>query len=250
MTEIKKESPNDLVKMNDRLVEILSPESGYFGRIFTWGQRSTAYEHIGYILTEDFLPTLQKMSIGQEKSLAKTMNYFWVHSHALKYLLGTYVERKNDRLYCEIVWSQFMIVIMFGMLEIVAKGDETSLYRKEEKIKKFLEDNLSQDFKDKISERYFIEDGSKYKEREQNFGNVIDHLWSEVRSGFIHDASMQSISLEWQRFEGLGTRDNPMTIRSLVPVQEFLQMAWQSILHSYGYNGSLELPKWNKKVGK
>ncbi|OGZ34109.1 MAG: hypothetical protein A3I88_03260 [Candidatus Portnoybacteria bacterium RIFCSPLOWO2_12_FULL_39_9] len=29
---------NDLVKINRKLLELLCPERGYFGRVFTWGK--------------------------------------------------------------------------------------------------------------------------------------------------------------------------------------------------------------------
>jgi len=66
-------------------------------------------------------------------------------------------------------------------------------------------------------------------------------LWSQIRSGFIHDAGIEAIGLEWITIEGSGTKDNPIKLKQNVPIQEFLRMTWQAILNSYGYKGSLEL---------
>ena len=64
---------NDLEKLNQSLAKMLGEESGFFGRVFTWGQRPTTYEYIGYELTEDFSPTLKAMSKEQEKNLVEVM---------------------------------------------------------------------------------------------------------------------------------------------------------------------------------
>ncbi|MBI5530233.1 MAG: hypothetical protein HY918_01905 [Candidatus Doudnabacteria bacterium] len=45
-------------KINRKLIEVLSPESGYFGRVHSWGQEQQKYIQIGYELSEEFLPTL------------------------------------------------------------------------------------------------------------------------------------------------------------------------------------------------
>jgi len=67
-------------KINAKLLEILSKEKGYFGRIYTWGQRPTDYEYIGYELTEDFTLTLNTMTEIQIKNLVSIINYFEIHS--------------------------------------------------------------------------------------------------------------------------------------------------------------------------
>ena len=53
---------DELLKINQKLIEILSQESGYFGRVDTWGQMSTKYEYIGYELDTEFSLTLQTRS--------------------------------------------------------------------------------------------------------------------------------------------------------------------------------------------
>lgn len=62
---------SDLEKINKKLVEVLGPERGYLGRIFTWGQKPTEYEFIGYELTGDFSNTLKNMSDEQKKALLR-----------------------------------------------------------------------------------------------------------------------------------------------------------------------------------
>lgn len=236
---------NNLKKLNDSLVKMLGEESGFFGRVFTWGQRPTAYEYIGYELTEDFLPTLKAMSADQERNLADVMVYFEWHALPLKKLLEI-SEKENIKLYYEITWSQFMIVIMFGMLEIAVKGKRGKrLGNKLKNIKEFLSVNLPKEKKDDIVKRYYVDEIFKYK-KINNFSDVVDHLWYRVRSGFIHDGGVESRGLEWHTLDGIGTKDEPITMKSNVPVQELLQITWQAILTSYGYKGSLKLPNYKR----
>ncbi len=240
---------NDLDATKEKLIEILSQEKGYFGRVRTWGQRPTEYEYIGYELTEDFLPTLQKISDEQRKNLVMIMYYFEMHVHPLRDLLETKQKNQLDKLYSEIAWSHFMTVVMFGMLEIAVKGERgVWLGEKGKKIKKFLQDNLSDKIKEDIAERYKVDKIFDYKKEVKSFSDVIDHMWSQIRSGFIHDAGIESKGLEWNTFEGIGTKENPITIRSDVPIQEWLQITWQAILNSYGYKGLLKLPKYKRNT--
>jgi len=238
---------NDLEKINRKLVEILSQEKGYFGRVFTWGQGPAEYEYIGYEFTEDFFSTLQKMSGDQRENLIRIINYFEIYALPLKNLLVTSEKEQLYRFNYETAWSHFMTVIMFGMLEIAVKGKRGYfLNKKREKIKNFLEINLPREIKVSIAERYSIEEIFEYKKKIQNFSDVVDHLWDQIRSGFIHDVGIESRGLEWHWPEGIGTKDSPITFKSDVPMQELLQITWQAILNSYGYKGVLKLPKIKK----
>lgn len=235
-------------EVNKKLVEILSKEKGYFGCVYTWGQRPTEYEFIGYELTENFLPILKNMPDEQVMNLKRIMIYFEIHAIALKELLIAKTRDKFSGLYYEIAWSHFMIVIMFGMLEIATKNKykEVKMGEKKEKIKKFLEENLSEEIRDKVAKDYKVDDIYNYQKNIEKFSDVFDHLWHQIRSGFIHDASMESRGLEWGELEGIGTKDDPITFRKNVPVQDLLRITWQAILNSYGYKGLIELPKYSK----
>ncbi len=245
---------NDLVEINQKLVEILSPERGYFGRIYTFGLRPTAYEYIGYVLTKDFSLALQGMPEDQRKNLCTIMNYFEIHALPLKNLLIVGEKEQFYGLYYEIAWSHFMIVVMFGMIEAavkIQKGAKLNKYggldNKVIQIKDFLENNLEKKVKENIAKRYCVDEIFNHKEEIKSFSDVIDHLWVQIRSGFIHDAGIESKGLEWHKIEGYGTKNNPLTLKSDVPVQELLQITWQAILKSCGYNGVLELPKHKKR---
>jgi len=238
---------DDLNKINRILVETLSQEKGYFGRVFAWGNGPTEYKYIGYELSEDFLSTLQKMSNDQKENLVRIINYFNIYAVPLKNLLTTSEKEQLYRFNYETAWSHFMTVIMFGMLEIAVKGKRGYfLNRKREKIKNFLEINLPKEIKESIAERYHVEEIFKYKKKIENFSDVVDHLWDQIRSGFIHDVGIEARGLEWGWLEGIGTKENPITLKSDVPMQELLQITWQAILNSYSYKGILELPKLKK----
>jgi len=150
------------------------------------------------------------------------------------------------KFYSEIAWSHFATVVMFGMLEVAVKGQKGLwLKKKGEKIKKFLEDNLPQDVKDDVVRRYSTEDLFKHP-KHQTFGEVIDHLWGNVRGGFVHDVGLESKGLEYGTLIGMGTKDDPIRTKTDVPMPEWLQLTWQAILNSYGYKGKLEHPKLNR----
>ena len=240
---------DDLREIENKLIEILSPAKGYFGRVHTWGQRPAKYEYIGYKLTKDFYLTLQKMSEEQHKNLKLIMTYFELHARPLKYLLDTNQKNEIDNFCSEIAWSHFMTVIMFGMLEVAvkktncAKLNNRGFLIKNKSIKCFLNVNLPKKVKKKITERYSVEKIFNYGKKIKNFPDVIDHLWCQIRSSFIHDAGIEARGLEWTTIEGSGTKDNPISLKQDVPMQDFLQMTWQAILNSYGYKGYLELPR-------
>ncbi len=238
---------DSLVKINQKLIEVLSKEKGYFGRVYTWGQLPTKYEYIGYELNSDFLPTLQKMSEEQRKNLVKIINYFDIHASSLKKMLDSDKKESPYDFYSEWAWSHFMTIVMFGMLEVAVKitncaryKDNNNLYlKKYESIKNFLEMFLSQKIREDITKTYKTEDGAILS----SFSEVIKHLWDEIRSGFIHEAGVHYKGLEWNTLKGLGSEENPITIEIDVPMQELIQITWQAILNSYGYTGSLSLPK-------
>jgi len=235
-------------EINQKLLELISPERGYFGRVFTWGQRPTEYEFIGYELSEDFFPTLKNMSKAQRKNLIDIMNYFEIHAHPLRNLINIRQEHQLYKFYSEIAWSHFMTVVMFGMLEIAVKGRRgVELKNKGSKIKSFLEENLSKETKKSIVERYSIEEISDYKKEIKSFSDVINHLWHQIRCGFIHDAGIESKGLEYGTLIGMETKNDPIRTKNDVPMPEWLQVTWQAILNSYGYNGSLNLPEYKKE---
>jgi hypothetical protein len=234
----------EIKKISQKLIEVLSQERGYFGRVATWGQGPTKYEYIGYELTEDFLSVLENLPDEKRKNFVMILTHFEIHAHPLKSLLTSAEEQSFYKLYFEISWSQFMTVVMFGMLELAIKGKRRGrLELKRERIVRFLEDNLPTETKNDIAKRYKIEKIFKYKKEIKTFSDAINHLWFEVRSGFIHDGGIESRGMEWTNLEGIGSKENPLTFSSDVPMQELLQITWQAILNSFGYKGLLKLPK-------
>lgn len=234
-------------KINQHLKDILGPDKGYFGRVSTWGQMLNEYEQIGFVPTEDFGPMLSSMTDEQQKNLVMIMTYFEIHAHPLKNLLNAEKSEQLYKLYSEIAWSHFATVVMFGMLEVAVKGQKGLwLERKGEKIKKFLDDNLPQKTKDDVVRRYSTEDIFKHA-KHQTFGEVIDHLWGNVRGGFVHDVGPESKGLEYHSLVGIGTKEEPISFKSDVPMPEWLQLTWQAILNSYGYTGKLEHPEIDRR---
>ena len=231
---------------NKKLIEILSKEKGYFGRVNTWRQSPTEYEYVGYELDTDFSQTLQSMSENQRKNLSRIINYFEIHVNPLKKMLDGDTNKTLYGLYSEWAWSHFMTVVMFGMLEFAvklipcAKYDSKGYLRKYVSTKSFMETYLSEDVRNDIVKRYKTETGNKLN----SFAEVIDHLWHEIRSGFIHEAGIHSKGLEWGTLKGMGTQKDPITIETDIPIQELMQITWQAILNSYGYKGLLKLPKY------
>ena len=225
---------------------MLGPEKGYFGRIpiVVVGQRTNEYEQIGFVPTEDFESMLSSITDEQRKNLVTIMTYFEMYARPLKNLLNANEPELLHQFYSEIAWSHFVTVVMFGMLEVVVKGQKgVRLQQKEAKIKKFLEDNLPQSTKDDVVNRYSTEEMFNHKQI-ASFDEVVGHLWRHVRCGFVHDLGLESKGFEYTTFGGgLGTREDPIKVKSDVPMQEWLQLTWQAILNSYGYKGKLEYPK-------
>jgi len=239
--------------INKKIIELLSEESGLFGHVDTLGQRPDPYEYIGYELSTDFLPTLEKMSEIQKKNLNTIMIYFQIHAQPLKAILQAVQLNKKgyDTMFFELAWSHFMTIVMFGMLEVAVKITSSATYnsrghlQKHQSIKVFLEKNLPQATKDDVVKRYSVQTFFSTPKKFTKFSEIIDHLWSEIRSGFIHEAGIESKGLAWHRFDGgIGTEADPIKINSDVPMPEWLQITWQAILNSYGYKGSLELTRY------
>lgn len=238
----EQDTEDDTDEVFQRLKETLGSEKGYFGRVYTYGQRPTKFEYIGYMLEDDFLEILKNMDKDQQTNLKDILNYFEAHSAQLKKILLNTQDDIVDEFFSEIAWSHFMMVIMFGMLEIAVKGKRgIGLNEKGKKITNFLEKNLTEEYKKNITKRYIGSDEKTFNK----FCDVIDDLWSKIRSGFIHDGlTINKIPLEWTITKGEGTKNNPITFQQVVPMQELLQMTWQSVLHSYGYKGELKLPNF------
>lgn len=233
-------------KINKYLINILGLEKGYFGCVHIWGlgQKPNEYKQIGFVPTEDFEPMLASMTEEQRKNLVRIITYFEIHARPLKNLLNA---NDPEQLYTEIAWSHFATVVMFGMLEVAVKGQKGIwLENKGSRIKKFLEDNLPQETKDDVVRRYSTEEIFNHK-KVAKFGEVIDHLWRHVRSGFVHDVGVEYKGLDYGTLIGMGTRDDPIRAKTDVPMPEWLQLTWQAILNSYGYTGKLEQPKLNSR---
>ncbi|MDZ4299867.1 MAG: hypothetical protein U1A26_03020, partial [Candidatus Sungbacteria bacterium] len=239
---------DNVQKINQHLRDILGVEKGYFGRISTWGQRPNEYKQIGFVPTEDFEPILSSMTDEQRKNLVMIMTYFEIHARPLKNLLNAHESEQLYKLYSEIAWSHFATVVMFGMLEAATKGKKGLWLRgKGAKIKKFLEDNLPQETKDSVVRQYSTEQIFNHK-KHGTFGEVIDHLWGNVRGDFVHDIGLESKGLEYGTLIGMGTKDDPIRNKTDVPMPEWLRLTWQAILNSYGYKGKLEHPKLNRTI--
>jgi hypothetical protein len=239
----------NLERIENKLIDVLSSDKGYFGRVDTWGQRPNKYEYIGYILDTNFMPVLESLPEEKIKCLVRIINYFEIHANPLKkMIIGGGKENLYD-FYSDWAWSHFMTVIIFGMLEVAVKNtpscivwlDEQRGYiKKYQSIVLFLETNLPQDIRDSITKRYKTETGATL----ESFSDVIKNLWDEIRSGFVHDAGVHYKGMEWNTLSGAGSKDNPIKIESDVPMQELLQITWQAILNSFGYEGLLILPKY------
>jgi hypothetical protein len=240
----------ELEKIKDKLIDVLSQEKGYFGRVDTWGQRPTKYEHIGYELDLDIMPTIESLSEKDRKCLVKIINYFEIHANPLRKMIEGDSKQGLYDFYSEWAWSHFMTVVMFGMLEVAVKNTPSCIvWRNQQKghiekyksIELFLETNLSQNIRDDIAKRYKTENNLNLN----SFSDVIKHLWNEIRSGFIHEAGVHYKGMEWSTFGGgMGTKEDPIKLQTDVPMQELLQITWQSILNSFGYSGLLKLPRY------
>lgn len=240
-------------KIKHRLEEILSPQKGYFGRIITGGKGPAKYEYVGYELSSDFSETLEHMSAEQLKNLVKIINYFSIHADPLRRLI--FIDENKDegvdRFCSDLAWQHFITVVMFGMLEVATKESKYAsldkngnLKNKEASIINFLKNTLPCELQEDITQRYKTEKIFGKEERFKTFSEVISHLWKKVRSGFIHDAGIETRGFEWHTLEGTGSKEIPIMMKSHVPMQELLQISWQAILNSYGYTGSLQLPKY------
>lgn len=230
------------------LIESLSQEKGYFGRVNTWGQRPNKYEYVGYELDGDFAPVLENMSVEKRKALMDIIFYFVIHADPLKKMLECSDEKISKGYPPEWAWSHFMTVVMFGMLEVAVKNTPSCIVWRNQKkghiekyksIELFLETYLPQNIKAGIAKRYKTENN----ETLGSFSDVLKHLWEEIRSGFIHDAGIHFKGTEWTTFK-VEDEKNVIAFQSDVPMQELLQMTWQAILNSFGYQGLLKLPRY------
>lgn len=232
-------------KVNQSLLRVLSKENGYFGRVFTWGHGANDYEYIGYELTKDFYPVLEDMSSKEIDSLVKIINYFQIHAAPLKEMLPLERSSELPDIFAPTAWSHFMIIIMFGMLEVVAKQSEHKILKdngymhKFKSVKAFLRDNLPTDVKKEIVKDYKTPDGSQL----DSFDDILWHLWQDLRSGFVHEAEIKSLGLEWTEIEGMGTENEPLEFNKNIPMQEWMRYTWLAILRNYGYEGRIELPE-------
>lgn len=240
---------DDKQKTNQVLTEVIGLKNGYFGRIFNWSQETRPYSYIGFELTEDFSSTLNEMTEAQHDVLKRIIMYFEIHMRPLKNMLNASDnEHRAHRFYTEIAWSHFSTLIMFGMLEIAIKTNHRNLQNKGQKICAFLNENLPEETKQSITSRYSNR-GTSINERSQSFTAIVDHLWTEIRSGFVHEGSIHSIGLENIEFSrATGTKEDPIIVTSNVPMYEWLQATWQAILNSYGYKGELVHPKITPKT--
>lgn len=229
--------------LNNKLKEVFAKSNGYFGRVYTWGQTETKYVSIGCAPDVDTLGFIQQLNEQEKKNLTRLLTYFEMHGKALKYMLGAETDNQLDNWFIETSWSHFATVIMFGLLEAAIKTVEKKgalddkLYDKGNEIKNFLEKYISQEQKISIVEHY--KSANVIPTKLSNFSEVIDDMWNEHRSGFIHSVGVHAVPLEPHSVSGIGTKESPLSFPRQVAMYEWLILAWQAILNAYGYKGKL-----------
>ena len=199
---------------------------------------------------DDFYPILEGMDINQYSNFFKIVTYFEIHASPLSKLFIVDEEDFLDKFNSEIAWSHFMTLILFGMIEIACKRvypDDISkkgdLKDKGKNIKKFLNEYLDEELKLDIAKRYKVDNKFSEGISIEKFDDVVDHLWSNIRCGFVHDATIESKSLESYSMSGLGSEDDPIKLATDVAVHEWVKIIWQAILKSHGYMGTLDYCK-------
>ncbi|QQS22736.1 hypothetical protein IPM19_03850 [bacterium] len=161
----------------------------------------------------------------------------------LKSILESHTEMSLDRFYAETAWSHFAIVIMFGLLEVAVKvgkgiAIEDFLGDKGREIKAFFVKYLDVERQTKIAEDYKpIDDTRKLT----TFEDVVQDMWDEYRSGFVHSVGVHSVPHEPVSFGDGGEKDGipVIAISKEVPVFTWLIITWQAIFKSLGFKGNL-----------
>ncbi len=243
----------NLVSVNAKLASLLGEEAGLLGKIYSWGYGTNEkYINVGVELSDDFYPILEAMDINQYSNFFKIVTYFEIHASPLSKFFIMDEDDFLDKFNSKIAWSHFMTLILFGMTEIACKRvypDEISgkgdLKDKGKNIKKFLNEYLDEELKLDIAKRYKVDDKFSEGISIKKFDDVVDHLWSNIRCGFVHDATIESNSLESYSMSGLGSKDDPIKLATDVAVHEWVKIIWQAILKSHGYMGTLEYCKTN-----
>ncbi len=242
---------SNLIKVNEKLISLLSEETGLFGKIYSWGYGTNEkYVNVGVELSDDFYPVLENMDINQYSNFFKIITYFEIHASPLSKLFHINEKDFLDEFYSKIAWSHFITLILFGMIEIACKRvypDEVdtrgNLKEKGNNIKKFLNQYLADELKLDITKRYKVDDTFSEGVNIEKFDDVINHLWSSIRCGFVHDATIESKSLESYSMSGLGSKEDPIRLATDVAVHEWIKIIWEAILKSHGYLGTLEYCK-------
>lgn len=230
-------------KIQKKIEELFDSSQGLFGRVDSWGQTQAKFVRIGCVFDTDLILFLNKLSELQQRSLTRMLTYFEGHMKPLKRMLDTHSESLLDRWFTETAWSHFSVVIMFGLLEAAVKTIElksdfdTKLYDKGNEIKKFLVKHISLEQQTEVVKNYKSKDPAPAKFN--NFSEVIDDMWNEYRSGFIHSVRVHAVPLESYSISGIGTKKDPLSFPRQVAMYEWLILTWQAILNAYGYKGKL-----------
>lgn len=214
------------------------------------GLRNEEYVNIGIELSDDFCPILESMDINQYSNFFKVVTYFEIHASPLRKLFLIDERDFLDRFNSEIAWSHFMTLILFGMIEIACKrvypeevNKKGDLKEKGKNIKKFLNQFMDKELRLDVAKRYKVDDKFSEGINIEKFDDVVDHLWGNIRCGFVHDATIESKSLESYSMSGMGSEDDPIILTTDVSVHEWMKIIWQAILKSHGYIGTLDYCK-------
>jgi hypothetical protein len=236
-------------KINDKLNEIFAVSNGYFGTVDTWGLQAAKYVNIGCVPSLETLDCVKALNVKQLNDLMRMIVYFEMHMKPLKSMIDVQSENTLDKWHKQTAWSHFATVIMFGLIEVAVKTIELNkdideyLNEKGKNIYSFLNKYISEEQQADIVQRYKSKNTIFNRPNVTNFKGVVADLWDEFRSGFVHSAGVHSVPLEPTSITNGGQTKEGYQIMALhteVPMYEWLIIAWQAILNSYGYKGKLK----------
>ena len=264
--------PGEVDKLVVYIKDILGPKNKCLGR--DW--RMNFSDNLNIFLFD--LPDEKR------KKLIRILGVFRLHMEPIWVLIRKEEKNENRGSFSGEVWAKVAISIMTSLIDFLTKDTEVPrksfvdflaenfiIRIKNQEDIKILSNEHSQQYppsiikrlvefysmyldakdQEEIVNKYATERRLEGKIKIKNLKDVVQDIYNNIRSGFLHGTGLESMYTESEFFtseDGYKT----LTYHQTISVSQFLYLSWKAIFRYFGFTGEIDskFTEEEKKLGK
>lgn len=265
-------TPGEVDKLVVYIKDILGPKNKCLGR--DW--RMNFSDNLNIFLSD--LPN------EKSKKLIRVLGVFRIHMEPIWVLIRKEEKNENRDSFSGEVWAKVAISIMTSLIDFLTKDTEVPRksfvdflvenflrIKNPQKDIKVLSDEHSRQYppsiikriyefysahlddkdKEEMINKYTTERRLERKIRSRDLKDVIQDIYNNIRSGFLHGTGLENMYVESEFFtseDGYKT----LTYHQTISASHFLYLSWKAIFRYFGFTGEInsKFTEEEKKSGK